>query len=110
MAKEIVKKLYEATNARDKAAAEALLREDFTQHDANSPAGKAGYFAKCADLWDDPAVRLEIAEIFQDAEGNVCAYVKAKKDGVTVIRIADIFEVRDGLVAAQWSMRQHYSV
>ena len=106
MLKDTVKKLYEAMNARDDGAASALLSADFTEHDPKTPGGKEGFFARCADFYGDEEIKLEIIEIFEDKEGCVCAYVKAKKDGVTVFRVADIFRVEDGLITEQWSMRQ----
>lgn len=106
MTKTVVLKLYEALNARDTAAVEALLADDYTEHNAKAPAGKEGFFARSADFFADPGILFEVVECFEDGAGRAVAYAKAKKDGVTVLRTADVYAVAGGKVTDRWSMRQ----
>ncbi len=106
MTKTVVLKLYEALNARDTAAVEALLADGYTEHHAKVPAGKEGFFARSADFLADPGIHFQVVECFENGDGRAVVYAKAKKDGVTVFRTADVYAVDGGKVTDRWSMRQ----
>ena len=106
MAKEVVKRLYSLMNEGKIDELKSLFADNFIEHGCESTAGVEAFLAVNEDFFSQSGVKFEIIECFESKNGEVAAYVKAKKNGVTVFRTADIYCAADGLITDHWTIRQ----
>ncbi|MFQ6393120.1 nuclear transport factor 2 family protein [Nocardia sp. KC 131] len=99
---------YEAAfNAKDFAAAAALIGDRYVQHNPEIADGLEGLLARLTQLKQvAPALRVEVKRLV--AEGDyVCAQVHGVREpGERGLAIMDIFRLHDGKLVEHWDVIQ----
>lgn len=99
--KEIVEYFYERVfNGRDLSELDELMHDDYKQHSPEVADGKAGFLEFFSHFLQGHP-KTEIIQILEDGD-MVCVFFKCTMDGGLVVKVFDLYRLRDGKLAEHW--------
>ena len=104
--KELILKFYEEVfNQWDVSHIDDYMKDDYKQHNAMVPDGKAGFLEFCGKFLSmEP--HMEIYHILEDKD-LVCVFFKCTLANGMVNKVFDLYRIEDGKLAEHWDSVEH---